>query len=126
MMAPRPCSQGLRQVLVVKEVKPRLPRPRRYDPAVIEALRFCWVVQGTPCGLLLVAALIDFVPRLRAFSELDISDAMAAKLLAITPATIDRRLKVERGKLDPRGRWEYQGRLTAQGIHSNRHLGRLG
>jgi hypothetical protein len=52
----------------------------------------------------LAAALVDLVPRLRAFDELDIDDAIAAKLLTIAPATIDRRLKAERGKLDSRGR----------------------
>jgi hypothetical protein len=96
--------KALRDALVVKEVKPRPPRPRLYDEAVIQALGFCWAVQGTPCGRLLAAALVDLVPRLRSFSELDISDATAAKLLTIAPATIDRRLKAERGKLDPRGR----------------------
>jgi hypothetical protein len=75
-------------------------------------------VQGTPCGRLLAAALVDLVPRLRAFSELDISDATAIKLLKIAPATIDRRLKAERGKLNPRGRLAYQARLSAQGLHS--------
>lgn len=96
--------KGLREALVVRKVKPRPPRPVLYDESVIEALRFCWAVQGTPCGRLLAAALIDLVPRLRAFSELDINDETAAKLLKIAPATIDRRLKAERGKLDPRGR----------------------
>ena len=96
--------KALRDALVVKEVKPRPARPRLYDEAVIEALGFCWAVQGTPCGRLLAAALADLVPRLRKFGELDIDDATAAKLLKIAPATIDRRLKAERGKLDPRGR----------------------
>lgn len=57
--------KALREVLIVKEVKPRPPRPRLYVEAVIEALRFCWAVQGTPCGRLLAAALINLVPRLR-------------------------------------------------------------
>lgn len=61
-------------------------------------------MQGTPCGRPLAAALIDLVPRLRKFGELNITDATAANLLKIAPATIDRRLKAERGKLDPRGR----------------------
>jgi len=55
-----------------------------------KALRFCWAVQGTPCGHLLAAALTDLAPRLRAFSELDISDETAVKLLKIAPATIKR------------------------------------
>lgn len=95
--------KALRQVLIVKEVKPRPSPPLLCDKSLIEALRFCWAVQGTPCGCLLAAALIDLVPRLRGFDELHISDATAAKLLKIAPATIDRRLKAERGTLDLRG-----------------------
>lgn len=76
--------------------------PAPYSTA--EALRFCWAVQGTPCGRLLAAALPDLVPRLRRFKELDIDDPTAASLLRIAPATIDRRLKADRAKLDPRGR----------------------
>ena len=44
-------------------------------------------------------------------------------MLTIAPATIDRQLKVERGKLDPRERSAYQTWLTAQGLHSDAHLG---
>lgn len=96
--------KALRDALIIKKIKTRHARSVLYGEAVIEDLRFCWTVQGTPCGRLLAAALTDLVPRLGGFNELDIDDATAAKLLAITPATIDRRLKAERGKLDPRGR----------------------
>ncbi|WP_035782950.1 integrase catalytic domain-containing protein, partial [Arthrobacter sp. H14] len=85
-------------------VKPRSPRPPVYGEPVLEAVRFCWAVQGTPCGRLLAAALPDLVPRLRWLGELDIDDVTAALLLRIAPATIDRRLKADRAKLDPRGR----------------------
>ena len=67
-------------------------------------MRFCWAVQGTPCGRLLAAALPDLVPRLRRFEELQIDDGTTALLLRIATATIDRRLKADRAKLDPRGR----------------------
>ena len=96
--------KALREALVFKEVKSRLPRPLLYGEAVIQALRFCWAVQATPCGRLLAAALTDLVPRLRSFSELDIDDATADKSLSIAPDTINRRLKADRGKLDSRGR----------------------
>ena len=61
-------------------------------------------MQGTPCGRLLAAALPDLVPRLRRFEELQIDDGTTALLLRIATATIDRRLKADRAKLDPRGR----------------------
>jgi hypothetical protein len=96
--------KALRQALVLKAVRPRAPRPPLYGEPVIEALRFCWAVQGTPCGRLLAAALPDLVPRLRRFKELRIDAATAAQLLKIAPATIDRRLKADRAKLQPRGR----------------------
>ncbi|WP_223256970.1 integrase catalytic domain-containing protein [Arthrobacter globiformis] len=96
--------KALRQALVLKPVRAREPRPPLYGDAVVEALRFCWAVQGTPCGRLLAAALPDLVPRLRRFNELRIDAATAAQLLKISPATIDRRLKADRAKLEPRGR----------------------
>jgi hypothetical protein len=96
--------KALGLVLAVRAVRPRPSRPPVYDDAVIDALRFCWAVQGTPCGRLLAAALPDLVPRLRRFEELQIDDGTAALLLKIAPATIDRRLKADRARLDPRGR----------------------
>jgi hypothetical protein len=96
--------KALRGVLTLKEVRPRPPRPPLYDEPVIEGLRFCWAVQGTPCGRLLAAALPDLVPRLRRLGELEIDDDTAALLLRIAPATIDRRLKSDRAGLQPRGR----------------------
>lgn len=85
-------------------MRPRPSRPPLYGEPVIEALRFLWAVQGTPSGRLLAAALPDLVPRLRRLKELDVDDDTAALLLKIAPATIDRRLKADRMKLDPRGR----------------------
>lgn len=96
--------KALRLALVLKPVRPRAPRPPLYGEPVIDALRFCWAVQGTPCGRLLAAALPDLVPRLRRFRELQIDDTTAAQLLRIAPATIDRRLKPDRARLDPRSR----------------------
>ncbi|MDR6639448.1 transposase family protein [Paenarthrobacter nitroguajacolicus] len=94
----------MRLALVLKTAGPRAPRPPLYGEPVIEALRFCWAVQGTPSGRLLAAALPDLVPRLHRFNKLQIDDGTAVLLLQIAPATIDRRLKAKREKLDPRGR----------------------
>ena len=97
--------KALRQALVLRVVKaPRRLREPIYDEPVIVALRFLWAVQGTPCGRLLAAALPDLVPRLRRLGELDVEEDTAEQLLRIAPATIDRRLKADRAKLDPRGR----------------------
>jgi transposase InsO family protein len=97
--------KALRHALTLRVV--RTPRRRRepvYGEPVIESLRFLLAVQGTPCGRLLAAALPDLVPRLRRLGELDIDDVTADELMKIAPATIDRRLKADRAKLDPRGR----------------------
>lgn len=96
--------KALTQALTLKVVKPRAARAPIYGPQVMEALRFLWAVQGTPCGRLLAAALPDLVPRLRRLGELDIDDETAALLLRIAPATIDRRLAQDRAKLIVRGR----------------------
>ena len=96
--------KALSLVLTIRIARPRPPKALVYDESVINALRFCWAVQGTPCGRLLAAALPDLVPRLRRFEELQIEDGTADLLLRIAPATIDRRLKGDRAKLEPRGR----------------------
>ena len=96
--------KALRQTLVLKSVRPRPGRRPLYSEAVMRPLRLLWAVQGTPCGRLLAAALPDLVPRLRRLGELDVDDDTAALLVKIAPATIDRRLKADRAKLDPRGR----------------------
>ncbi|WP_306918360.1 MULTISPECIES: transposase family protein [unclassified Arthrobacter] len=44
------------------------------------------------------------MPRLRRFKELRLDAGTAAQLLKIAPATIDRWLKADRAKLEPRGR----------------------
>jgi hypothetical protein len=97
--------KALRSALVLRPVTaPRKPRAPLYGEPVIEALRFLWAVQGTPCGRLLAASLPDLVPRLRRLGELEVDDVTAVLLLKIATATIDRRLKADRAKLDPRGR----------------------
>ena len=46
----------------------------------------------------------ELVPRLRRFRELDITDATETALLAMSPATMDRRLAGDRAKMALRGR----------------------
>lgn len=96
--------KALGQALTPKVVRPRPPRPPTYGPEVVVALRFCWAVLGAPTGKRLAPVLADLVARLRRFGELDISDDTAAALVAISPATIDRRLAPDRAAMGPRGR----------------------
>jgi hypothetical protein len=96
--------KALVQALRPKLVRPRAARPPTYGPEVVVALRFCWAVLGAPTGKRLAPVLQDLVARLRWFEELQISDATAALLVAMSPATIDRRLAPDRAALAVRGR----------------------
>ena len=75
-----------------------------YGPEVVAALGFCWAVLGAPTGKRLAPMMGELVPTLRRFGELDITDTLAAALVAMSAATIDRRLAPDRAKLQIRGR----------------------
>jgi AcrR family transcriptional regulator len=72
-------------------------------PEVLAPLRKVWAVRGGPAGKRLTAFLGEIVGRLRVCGELDIDDATAAKLCAMSAATIDRRLACEREKMQLKG-----------------------
>ena len=57
-----------------------------------------------PAGKRLAPVLPVLVPLLRRDGELDLTDAEATLLVAMSAATIDRRLAGERAKMMPRGR----------------------
>ena len=94
-------AAALRPKLVPVARRPRTPV---YGPEVVAALRFCWAVLGAPTGKRLAPVMADLVPTLRRFAELDISDELAARLVAMSPATIDRRLAPARASMTLRGR----------------------
>lgn len=95
---------ALREALRLKVVKPRAPRAPTYGPRIIAALIVCWAVLRAPAGKRLAPMLAVLVPILRRDDELDLTDAEAALLVRISPATIDRRLAGDRAKMMPRGR----------------------
>ena len=82
----------------------RKPRTPVYGPDVVAALGFCWAVLGAPTGKRLAPVLPDLVARLRRFEELEVSDETAALLVAMSAATIDRRLAPDRAGMVLRGR----------------------
>jgi hypothetical protein len=98
-----------RKALVVG-LKPTLVRPARrprtpvYGPEVLVALRFCWAVMGAPTGKRLAPVMAELVATLRRFGELDITDELAALLVVMSPATMDRRLAPARAAMTLRGR----------------------
>ena len=96
--------KALAQALTPRLVRPRAPRRPIYGAEVIAALAFCWAVLGAPTGKRLAPIMAELVPRLRRFQELVITDDAELALLAISPATMDRRLAPDRAKLLVRGR----------------------
>lgn len=76
-----------------------------YDDAAITALATCWAVLGGPTGKRLQPALAALVPALLAHGELPQDPAVIDALLAMSAATIDRRLKTHRvGLVAAKGR----------------------
>jgi len=96
--------KALTQALTPSVVRARRPRAPRYGSDVITALAFCWAVLGAPAGKRLAPMMAELVPRLRRFGELIISDEVATALIAMSPATMDRRLAADRAKMALRGR----------------------
>jgi hypothetical protein len=82
----------------------RAPRPRRYGPPVVKALKQVWEILDYVNSKRLAAALPEVVPRLVAQRELKASKAVQRLLGQISPATIDRLLQDERNKHTLRGR----------------------
>lgn len=96
--------KALGQALRPTVARPRRPRRLTYGPEVVAGLRLCWAVLGAPTGKRLAPMLGDLVPRLRRFGELEVSEETAALLVAMSPATIDRRLAPDRAAMSLRGR----------------------
>ena len=86
---------------------PRTPREPAwtYPEPVIDALATCWAVLDGPTGKRLRPALPDLVTALVAHGELPDDPAVIDPLLAMSAATIDRRLKGHRlGLVAAKGR----------------------
>jgi Integrase core domain len=94
----------LRSAGEIRVVRVRSPRPPVYSPRVISALELCWRVARAPAGKRLAPMLPVLVPLLRRDGELDLTDAEAALLMKMSPATIDRRLRGAKVLAQFRGR----------------------
>jgi transposase InsO family protein len=95
---------SIRRAGTIRVVSPRSNRSPTYSPRVIAALSTCWAVTRYPTGKRLAPMLAVLVPALRRDGDLSITDDEAAQLLAVSAATIDRRLGPSRSALMPRGR----------------------
>ena len=82
----------------------RHQRARKYDRAVLEALKAIWQLLDYLCGKRLVAILPEIVPILERHGELKVDAKTRQRLLEISAATIDRLLAKERRKFQLKGR----------------------
>jgi hypothetical protein len=76
----------------VRAVRARSPRAPIYTSRVVSALELCWRAGRQPAGKRLAPMLCVLVPLLRKDGELDLDDDEAELLVAMSAATIDRRL----------------------------------
>lgn len=80
--------------------KPRRARLRVYDEAVREALIVLWEASDRVCGKRLKPLLAVLVPALEHHQHLQLDDAVRAKVLSASAATIDRVLATTRAAVD--------------------------
>ncbi len=71
-------------------------RPRVFGPEVVKVLLRLWVMLDYPASRRLVAALPNVVEALERHGELALEAELKAKLLTISPATVDRLLREEK------------------------------
>jgi hypothetical protein len=79
------------------------PRERRHGPIVQNALIVAWKAANEICAKRLVPFLDQLVPNLERHGHFSLTDAERTQLLAISPATADRILRVVREREHPRG-----------------------
>ncbi|QNE15136.1 integrase [Pseudarthrobacter sp. NBSH8] len=84
----------------------RKPRGRTYGYDTLKVLISVWRLAGMPSGKYLAATMDLWLPKLEAFGELDakrLTPAVAAQLMTVSGATIDRLLKPTRDAARPKG-----------------------
>jgi hypothetical protein len=97
---------GVRSVYVIGQFTKRrkTPRPCIYERHVLAPLIWLWKLSGGLCGKRLAPFIRTCLPILERFEELTVDAETRSKLLAISPATIDRLLAVERKRSRLKGR----------------------
>ncbi len=100
----RHARRALGRAIEQTPFSPRPPRPRTYGPEVLEALRMVWATLNGPTGKRLAPFMAEIVAALERYGELELDAEVRAKLLQVSPATIDRLLAPERRRLKVKGR----------------------
>lgn len=72
--------------------KKRRRKPRKYGKEVLDTLEKIWMICDCVCGKRLAPYLPEIIPVLEQWGELEIEEEVGAKLMEISPATIDRLL----------------------------------
>ena len=92
-----------RKVLIGKLAHPPKPEPGKrgprmasYGAAVLSTMLELWENFDYPCGQRLVPGIEQEMEKLRATNEVKCSDEVAAKLMRVSPKTIDRLLAREK------------------------------
>lgn len=70
----------------------RRGRPKKYGPDLVPGLKVAWEAADRICSKRLAPFLPELIPILERHKELELSEAIRAKLLVISAATIDRLL----------------------------------
>lgn len=98
--------QRVGRVRLVADVglKARRGRQPVYDAPVLKALKSIWAILDCLCGKRLKAILPEVMVALERHREIRLSPPVRRKLLAISPATIDRLLAPSRRPFELRGR----------------------
>jgi transposase InsO family protein len=108
-------SKPVREVLVygngeAVKFKPEKKRPanrkgkRLYTDEVIASLRLVWAFFWYKCGKILAPLLRQQMPFIAEWPAFHITEAIAEKLMRISPASIDRHLKKDRDALKAKGK----------------------
>ena len=92
--------------VVIGERREKIKRKRLkvYGKEVDDALQKLWVISDYLCGKRLAYFIRDSLLSLEKFEEIEIDDETREKLIKISPATIDRRLSLDKKLLELKGK----------------------
>jgi len=91
-------------VIGERREKIKRKRPSVYGKEVDDALRELWAISDYLCGKRLAYFIRESLPSLEGFGEIEVDDDTREKLMKMSPATIDRRLSLDKKLLELKGK----------------------